>query len=358
MQHRWKSLQPRMTFPFHIAVDVAIWGDDPVALFLATGLAEAGATVALLSPDPTHTPLRRHHGVSQVGLTESLERTQRSLGPLYTGQLVAHQVASHGLLRALDAVSPTPCRREEAPERLREETKVLEQLGTSWRLSPSGALEVSDDVVVQPDAVFGRLIERAHALGVHFLDMRGGSPAALAAREGPVDWEILVMTDGCALRGLSSFWTQCLTPIRQGALQVNTPETIGGGLTTGRGFTWLVDHEGGPLVAGCRWATPHLEVGETERVLSPRVRRALTKCAFERFGTREVSPYGCWIESHTCDGLPFVGALPGDPTLIACTGWAEHLWSLGPQAAKHIVAQLCEAAAPELPPWMHPGRLL
>jgi glycine/D-amino acid oxidase-like deaminating enzyme len=44
------------------------------------------------------------------------------------------------------------------------------------------------------------------------------------------------------------------------------------------------------------------------------------------------------IVTHTCDGLPFVGPIPGDPRRVACTG----MLGVGPALAVACADQVAE----------------
>ena len=63
------------------------------------------------------------------------------------------------------------------------------------------------------------------------------------------------------------------------------------------------------------------------------------------------------IECFTCDNLPLVGALPGQPRKLVCTGFGEHALSLAPGCAEGLARSILtgEAALPEL---LCPGRMV
>jgi glycine/D-amino acid oxidase-like deaminating enzyme len=73
---------------------------------------------------------------------------------------------------------------------------------------------------------------------------------------------------------------------------------------------------------GARWATPHLEVGETEPVCEPRVSALLDMFAQRMFpGLSEPTARWAGIIAESCDQLPLVGPIPGRPRSLAFTGF-------------------------------------
>jgi glycine/D-amino acid oxidase-like deaminating enzyme len=108
---------------------------------------------------------------------------------------------------------------------------------------------------------------------------------------------------------------------------------------------------------GARWATPHMEVGETEPVPAPAVDamlERLTRHAFPEAGARAGSWAG--IVGESCDNLPFFGPIPGRPREIACAGFG--FWGLPViwRAAAAIAAGLLGDASAEVPRTLSTGR--
>ncbi|MGB0641053.1 MAG: NAD(P)/FAD-dependent oxidoreductase, partial [Myxococcota bacterium] len=129
---------------------------------------------------------------------------------------------------------------------------------------------------------------------------------------------------------------------------LSTPMHIQYGYTSARQLD-----TGELLVSGCRWATPHLEVGETDdTVIHPSVDRRL--CAFLGQHFPDPAQAGIthrWtgIMTSTCDGLPIIGPLPGRPRIIACGGFGGFSWSLAPRAAQAVVEGIITGKATGVP---------
>ena len=84
---------------------------------------------------------------------------------------------------------------------------------------------------------------------------------------------------------------------------------------------YSVSWSGALVATGARWATPHLEVGETEPVAEPRVTAMLERLTIAEFPSAEHRSTRVGIVGEGCDGLPLVGPLPGRPRVVACLGF-------------------------------------
>jgi glycine/D-amino acid oxidase-like deaminating enzyme len=107
------------------------------------------------------------------------------------------------------------------------------------------------------------------------------------------------------------------------------------------------------LLSGCRWATPHLEVGETDdTVIHPKVDHRLSAFLQQHFpeaATMNVTHRWTGIMSSTCDGLPIIGPLPGRPRIISCGGFGGYSMSLAPRAAQAVVEGIVTGRATGVP---------
>lgn len=102
---------------------------------------------------------------------------------------------------------------------------------------------------------------------------------------------------------------------------------------------------------GARWATPHLQIGETEPVPDPVVTATLVRLAEQdRIGLPEAlrQPMA-GIVFESCDGLPIVGPIPGRPREAVITGFgiAGRIWLA--LAVDHLVASMLAGPVPALP---------
>jgi glycine/D-amino acid oxidase-like deaminating enzyme len=107
------------------------------------------------------------------------------------------------------------------------------------------------------------------------------------------------------------------------------------------------------LVSGCRWATPHLEVGETDdTVIHPSVDGRLSAFLGQHFpavAQAEITHRWTGIMTSTCDGLPIIGPLPGRPRIISCGGFGGFSWSLAPRAAQAVIDGIVTGKANGVP---------
>jgi glycine/D-amino acid oxidase-like deaminating enzyme len=134
-------------------------------------------------------------------------------------------------------------------------------------------------------------------------------------------------------------------------------------ISTQFSYAWACASEAGGLITGgCRWATPHLEVMETdEEVQNPLVDAKITSVVAGRWpGWAEAPVVERWslIATFTCDGLPLVGPLPGRATEHALCGWNGRPWSWAMAAATDLAERLLRGGPSRLPAQLAPSRFL
>jgi len=113
---------------------------------------------------------------------------------------------------------------------------------------------------------------------------------------------------------------------------------------------------------GARWAEPHLGVGDTHTAPSPAVVAALLRLAAQDHPPPPGAPPGApevetFVTAESCDGLPIVGALPGQPRVHVCTGFGALGPTYGPAAAHHLADALLGLRPLPLPSTFAPHRL-
>jgi len=122
-------------------------------------------------------------------------------------------------------------------------------------------------------------------------------------------------------------------------------------------FGYLYGRPG--MVGGARWATPHLEEGESDdTVVEPHVHAAIERFAREWFPGVEITHAWSTIATHTCDGLPIVGPIPGRGRVIACTGWGGLDCSFALRAARAVADGILTGKAVGVPRTFEPSRLV
>lgn len=116
----------------------------------------------------------------------------------------------------------------------------------------------------------------------------------------------------------------------------------------------------GGSLCGARWASPHMEVGETEPVPGPLVTAMLRRLA-EQDGVAlpdDPAPRAtAGIVSESCDGLPIVGPVPGRPRDIVLTGFGVGGRTYLPLAVRFVVDSLLGDAPRHLPACLGTARL-
>ncbi len=279
--------------------DVQVHGAGWAGLAVARGLAEAGVSVRLVDPAGL---LGGASGVS-LGVAlpthpEHAHRLEAGVGTRAATELVAF------LGRSIAALPG------------------LARVGVDWRAAPSEAAEV--DPALAAAARIGLDATRT-ADGFHLHD--GGVVDLRTLRDAlvhpdvpvyttPADAEVDVYATGAAV--LDPWLADKITPVRWQALRFDGPALAVPVVTQHASVFWC----GALEAAGARWATPHLEVGETDPVPEPRVTamlEKLTRAAFPSAGALLGARAG--IVGESCDGLPIVGPIPGRPRAVVCTGF-------------------------------------
>jgi glycine/D-amino acid oxidase-like deaminating enzyme len=94
-------------------------------------------------------------------------------------------------------------------------------------------------------------------------------------------------------------------------------------------------------LCGARWATAHMEVGETVAEPSPAVTTMLERLAQQDgIATKGHPAARAGIVAESCDGLPIVGPLPGRPRVGVLTGLGVAGRTYLPLAAEWLVASV------------------
>jgi glycine/D-amino acid oxidase-like deaminating enzyme len=111
--------------------------------------------------------------------------------------------------------------------------------------------------------------------------------------------------------------------------------------------------------AGLRWATPHLEVGETDEAApTPAIDARL-----DAVHARTLAAFGpktaAWsvVHTHTCDNLPLVGPLPGQPRRALCLGFRDQQGALALESGRALARGIL-GEDPGLPSFLSPSRLV
>ena len=152
--------------------------------------------------------------------------------------------------------------------------------------------------------------------------------------------DVVIMTGGAQV---TPWATDKFHPVRHQAIAtapvescIPKPMHIQYGYTSAR-----QTDKGQVLLSGCRWATPHMEAGETDdTVVQPAVDARLRAFLHEHWSHLKDTPITHqWssIMTFSCDGLPIIGPLPGRPRIISCGGFGAFSPSLSLRAADAVV---------------------
>ena len=349
---------PRASDPWPDAADVLVLGAGVAGISIALGLAERGASVVVVDPDdPREGASGRAAGLVHTGLSEHPARLREALGPVAGPAFYALARRSVALLG--DLVTPADQLWFATDDReeglLDTSVAALAAFGFDARRVGADTLAerglagtrpgfvLAGDGLVEPRRALDVLLARARAAGARFCRGRASAvredAAGLVAIVGEhrLRAEVVVYAAGPGAAALDPFFGDKIWPVREQALRITAALPVMAG-RAGYGWTWFRPMPGGTLVGGCRWATPHLEVGETEPVPTEQVQGRI-----EAFARRHVSADApidarwAWIETHSCDGLPIVGPLPGQVRRIACTAFCGNDWGLGPACAALVV---------------------
>jgi glycine/D-amino acid oxidase-like deaminating enzyme len=164
--------------------------------------------------------------------------------------------------------------------------------------------------------------------------------------------ELVIMSGGAQL---TDWATSKFHPVRHQALATEAlSPCVPFPIHMQYGYTSVRQAVGGQVVvSGCRWATPHLEVGETDdTVVHPAVHGRLHGFIGQhlpQLAEARITHQWSSIMTFTCDGLPVIGPLPGRPRIISCGGFGAFSPSLSLRAAKAVVDGITTGESPGVP---------
>ncbi len=346
--------------------DVVIVGAGLAGALTALYLAREGAQVVVLEARGRVGAGRsgRDLGHVETGVVEHPCRTVRSLGAERARSLFQVTAHSRSLLEQEGLFEPTgalwAAQDAREPDDIDASVAALSELGVpAERLEPAEvaertgarglgpALWLPGDGAVQPGRAAAEVARRATQAGARFYagqarfaDASATDGVALAVNGAVVSAEIAVIAAGAGAQQLDRRLADALSTVREQGLRVAgdgpVPSVRLG--RAGHGYTswrWLDD--GSLAVTGARWATPHLEVGETDdTVIEPRIQAKLQAFAEQRFARTTVLQRWAWTFAHSKDGLPIVGPMPGDARRLVIAGLGANGASFAPAAARAV----------------------
>ena len=375
--------------------DVAVVGGSLAGLVLAELLASEGVDVVVLEAAPELGAgwSGRHHGVAGLGLADHPIRLVRSLGEPVARSLVQWTAESlalaeeRGLLAAQGVVTAalgdveadevglsiellhrwgrqvTPLDAQEVCARM-----GTDRFGPGWVDPKAGAVDAAHALVQVAEAAERRGATVCRGARVRLT--RDGRPEneVVGEQDGAafvMKADVVVHCAGAAAAVLDPFFGDKVYPVRfqmqrvqsRAAARISLPP-----LSSQLSYLQGAPRDDGTYVwGGCRWATPHLEVGEADdSKLSDAVDERLTSTRESLLGLVDVDVLERWagIMTFTCDGLPIVGPLPGRVQHIACLGFNGRPWSHAFRAAQAVRDGLMDGRSTGMPELLSPQRFV
>ena len=350
--------------------DVVVVGGGLAGLLVAGWLAEAGVDVVLCERDHAFGGAWGL-GLVELGVTEYPSRTIASLGER-AATLLAWTARSKEHLSELGLWERTgmlwvPVLPDEHVEVARSvqslgrhgiaaEVREVAELARAQLTARHAALGLPGDGRLRTSALaqltaWAADVGATLCTGVRVDEVQDDDGLRVITPGGGIRAEAVVLTAGVGgsalhpvLRGFS--------PVREQGLRIEGGAHLPPAGRAGQGWTAWRSDEDGVRICGARWATPHLEVGEREPVVTDVVQSKLE--AFARGPLGLVGPVvqrWAWVFSQSPDGLPIVGPLPGDPRLVGCIGFGAAAPGLAVAAARSVVEGLL--GTDEAPvPWL------
>ena len=373
--------------------DIIVIGGGVAGLATAAFLAEAGVEVLLLEGRARtfDGASGRGAGLVTAGLIDAPHRLARGLGEARTAEVLrfsqenAELLDAMGVLDRAGVVHAAMGERESAV--MAESVEVARRLGLPCELWAAERVNaalggsgfgpgrfVPGDGLLDAAALRERLTARAIAAGARIetgaavsgVSDDGAVRVLGATGERVVASEMVVVAAGAGAATVAPWFEDKVYPVRGQLIEVAPPGDDGGGWSVGwraqvgylyGGFA----PGGGLLLGGARWATPHLEVGETDDAAgSPAVEaklRGVLARSFPGLAGAPVTQGPVGIMALTCDGLPFVGGVPGQPRTLACLGFNARGSSLAIRAARAVADAVLTGEAEGLPDCFRPGRM-
>lgn len=118
--------------------------------------------------------------------------------------------------------------------------------------------------------------------------------------------------------------------------------------------------DGGMLVSGLNPASGFKEMTDVAEVDEDfqRVLEGVARDRMPEIARVEASSRWACVHTFSVDGLPLIGAIPGQQRLLFASGFANRSWSLGIAAGAHLAGRLLGEEIAPLPPGCSPRRFL
>lgn len=349
---------------------------------LADRLADACSVVLFDAPGPPASASSRSLGIAACGGMDSPARLKLALGEAAEGIWRWSAGGIQDLFATAERLGVSPTRGgswrvSHGPEEWRE-WETSRQLLNRWGFDSrtvadprdeglgqgfDGCVWVGGDGQLDVAALLGALRERL----VGRVEVRP-RPAGIVRTLGrvhldaDVDAEIAVVAAGQGASSAHPWFGPMVIPVRLQGLRVPGVSLPGPALARHRFEAWSSDAAGLSLV-GCRWAEqPEMEAGVTD---DQTVSEAVEARAREFLGVHhpdvplEAASSWSGIAAFSCDGLPLVGAIPGEPRVQALTGWGGWGLSWVGAAVRDVAGSILGTSDPDaIPAMLRPRRMV
>jgi glycine/D-amino acid oxidase-like deaminating enzyme len=370
-------------------VDVAVVGGGLAGLGVGLFLARAGVVVRVLEAAPVlgATGSARDLGLVRLGLLDHPNRLAEALGTERAVDLLRLGLSNHrewrelGALVAHGGLSVATLPGEDAD--LFESLPLFEQAGATARLVDAvqvnerlGGVDLGLALEVDEQGAIDPLAARQLLAG---LITQAGGTVTCGARVAAVDevgdglvvrWaggqlraELVVHAAGIGSAQVEPWLRDKLWPVRapvlclQGAAgRFDWPWVSQTGFVSGRSLPG-----GDVLLSGCRWARLEQGMGEAdEGVVDAKMVAALRGFSAHFAGLAQAPVAAQWshVTAYSCDGLPFVGPMPGRPRELLCVGFQGLDVSLALAAARAVADGIVLGRSLVWPGWLSPGRMV
>ncbi|MEC7988217.1 MAG: FAD-dependent oxidoreductase [Myxococcota bacterium] len=369
-------------------VDVSIIGASLHGLYLSYLLRQAGLKVSVFEErsEVASGFSRRSIGQAQLGLGDNPYRVGLSLGKEGLQKILRFSARSLNLLSQWNGFYPTGgleiAKDPREEEEIRLSWSISKELGFPNEHWPAKKLQGTLKV---PSLLSGRFLPqegiadlyvltqnlfqhaRQEGVSVHcpirIHEIQDGNHGQIIIHEqGETRTEVTVYTSGLNIPRLLPYLADKHTTVRAQAIgyKRTTPSHLWG-CRAQYGYVYWRDYLDYRLLGGCRWATTHLEQGETDDTITvPKIEDFLRAFAQKDFGEENPIVTYRWsgIEERSCDGLPIIGTLPGRIDTLLCTALQGKELGLGFAGAEAIGELLIHGQSSTLPDIFSPRRFL
>jgi len=371
-------------------VDVIVVGGGLAGIGVAVNLARAGTDVALLE---ARTQLGcgwtgRNLGLVSLGLGEHPARLASAMGRTAAVALLRFSKKNLDLFAHQECAVPNGgIYLPSAPGEVAQidlGLDILQECGAQPEIwSPQKIEEtlgihsagpgrfIPEELACDPVAVVESLTKEAIQEGARIHtgcrvesveDIQDGVRAHFGERA--IEAEAIVFANNAGLPLLDPAFSEIIAPARRQSVMVR-----GSGHPASTPIRSQHGHlevrilpSGNIMASGCRWATPHMEVGETDEtvqidLVEEKLLEAIERLIQPSSGLEVLSRWS-GIMALTCDGLPLVGPVPGGSRRVVCAGFNGQELGFALQAAREVSTGLLGLSNEPLLECLHPARFL